>query len=337
MTITNLDIERTISLKHTKEKVLHLLKQSTAILSGETLAKELGVSRTAIWKAIRELDRLGYQIEHLANGYRYVSSNVLEPEEIAFHYLKEENIYIHASVDSTMNVAKLATMNPTPIVTPALFISEIQTQGRGRFGRDFFAPKGQIYMTLLLRPNQTFEELPQYTLLAAVAVASAIDELTGKHSSIKWVNDLFLGEKKVGGILSEAMSDFETGQISYVAIGIGLNYAIPSADFPDELQAKATSLFSDEAPKVTRNEIIRKIWTHFFELIDGLPDTSYLDYYRQKSFVLGRQVTFTQQGREYVGRAVGISDKGELIVDTAQGQKILSSGEISLSHIEASQ
>lgn len=321
-------------MRNTKEKVLTLLKQSTAILSGEALAKELGVSRTAIWKAIRELDRLGYHIEHLANGYRFLSSNALEAEEIAFDHIPQENIFIQETVDSTMNLAKLATINTQSVSTPALFIAETQTQGRGRFGRDFFAPKGQVYMTLLLRPNQTFEELPQYTLLAAVAVASAIDELTGNHSSIKWVNDLYLEDKKVCGILSEAMSDFETGQISYVAIGIGLNFSIPSADFPESLQAKATSLFSDEEPTTTRNELIQKIWTNFFELIDALPDHAYLDYYRQKSFVIGRNVRFTQQGHEYLGKATGISDKGELIVETSQGIKILSSGEISLSEIQ---
>lgn len=320
-------------MKHTKEKVLALLKQSTSILSGEALAKELGVSRTAIWKAIRELERLGYQIEHLANGYRFLSSNVLEAEEIAFDVIPEANITIQDTVDSTMNVAKLATMSSTFTPTPALFIAETQTQGRGRFGRDFFAPKGQIYMTLLLRPNQTFEELPQYTVLAAVAVAAAVDELTGKTSSIKWVNDLYLGDKKICGILSEAMSDFETGQISHVAIGIGLNFAIPTADFPEGLQEKATSLFSEEEPTTTRNELIQKIWKNFFELIDGLPDTSYLEYYRRKSFVLGKTVSFTQQGQTYTGQATGISDKGELIVETPQGQKILSSGEISLSEI----
>ncbi|MHC5269869.1 biotin--[acetyl-CoA-carboxylase] ligase [Enterococcus sp. LJL98] len=321
-------------MKHTKEKVLALLKQSTTILSGEALAKELGVSRTAIWKAIRELDRLGYQIEHLANGYRFLSSNVLEAEEIAFEQLPESHIHIHKTVDSTMNIAKLASMQAKATPIPALFLAEEQSQTRGRFGRAYFAPKGQIYMTLLLRPYQTFEELPQYTLLAAVAVAAAIDELTGKTTRIKWVNDLYLGDKKVCGILSEAMSDFETGQISYVAIGIGLNFAIPTADFPKELQAKATSLFPDEEPTTTRNELIQRIWKNFFELLEGLPDTAYLEYYRRKSFVLGKTVTFTQQGQEYTGRAVRISDKGELIVETPQGLKPLSSGEISLSQIQ---
>ena len=322
-------------MRGTKYKILALLKQSKAIVSGASLAKELNVSRTAIWKSVRDLEKLGYQIEHLANGYRFLSSNVLEAEEIAFYPLSAENIFIEKQIDSTMNAAKVAGMNHQ--ATPALFLTETQTGGRGRYGRPFFSPEGQIYMTLLLEPNRTFEELPQYTLLTAVAVASAIDEVTGKTCSIKWVNDIFLDGKKVCGILSEAMSDFETGQISHVTIGIGLNFAIQNEQLPNELQAIATSLFSEVAPTITRNELIQKIWRNFFELLDGLPDTTYLDYYRNKSFVIGKVVSFTQRGITYSGKTLRISDAGELIVQTTAGEMTLSSGEISLSTIDGKQ
>lgn len=324
-----------ISLRGTKYKVLALLKQSKAIISGEALAKELHVSRTAVWKAIRDLDKMGYQIDHLANGYRFISSNVLEAEEIAFSSLLSENILIEKSIDSTMNVAKLAAMNHQ--ATPALFLTETQSGGRGRYGRPFFSPEGQIYMTLLLEPNQTFAELPQYTLLTAVAVALAIDEATGKSCSIKWVNDLFLDGKKVCGILSEAMSDFETGQISHVTIGIGLNFSIKPEAFPQELQTIATSLFPESSPTITRNELIQNIWRNFFELLDGLPDTAYLDYYRNKSFVIGKVVNFTQRGVNYTGKALRITDAGELVVQTTAGEMTLSSGEVSLSTIDGKQ
>lgn len=322
-------------MRGTKSNVLALLKQSKAIVSGESLAKKLSVSRTAIWKAIRDLEKTGYQIEHLANGYRYISSNVLEAEEITFDSLIAEHIFIEKQIDSTMNAAKLAGMNHQ--ATPALFLTDMQTGGRGRYGRTFFSPEGQIYMTLLLEPNRTFEELPQYTLLTAVAVALAMDEVTGKSCSIKWVNDIFLDEKKVCGILSEAMSDFETGQISHVTIGIGLNFAIPSEQFPEELQAIATSLFPKGTPTVTRNELIQKIWRNFFELLEGLPDNSYLNYYREKSLVIGKIVNFTQRGTTYTGKALRISDAGELIVQTNEGERTLSSGEVRLSAIDGKQ
>lgn len=316
---------------NTKQKVLSLLRENRTIYSGEKLAQELGVSRTAIWKAVRELEKMGYQIQRHANGYQYLPSDVLETALIATNKLPIDQIYLSEETESTMKEAKLAAMNHQ--ATPALFIAETQTQGHGRFGRPFFSPKGQIYMSLLLNPNQSFEELPQYTVLAAVAVALAIDEMTGKQTEIKWVNDIYLDEKKVCGILSEAMSDFETGRIEHVILGMGINFAIPPQDFPKELQNKAGSLFPETSPTVSRNSLIRLIWQNFFDLLDGLPDTSYLKIYRQKSFVLGKTVSFTQQGITFTGKATAISDLGELLVDTAQGMKTLSSGEISLEAI----
>lgn len=315
----------------TKQKILKLLREQAAVLSGEKIAAELDISRTAVWKAIRELEKSGYQIEHLAKGYRYLISDVLEKEKIAGAYLKEKNIFINKEVSSTMEEAKLATLRQQE--TPALFIAEKQTGGHGRFGRPFFSPTGQIYMTLLLKPNQTFAELPQYTILTAVAISLAIDQLCSKQTQIKWVNDIYLQNKKICGILSEATTDFETGQIKHVAIGCGINFVLDPEKFPSELRSKAGAIFSEKSP-VMRNQLIHLIWQNFFELINALPDKSYLEIYRQKSFVLGRQVQFTQQGRTYQGIAQAISNSGELIVKTPHGIKKLSSGEISLESID---
>jgi BirA family biotin operon repressor/biotin-[acetyl-CoA-carboxylase] ligase len=188
-------------------------------------------------------------------------------------------------------------------------------------------------MSLLLNPNQSFEELPQYTLLAAVAVSLAIDEVTGRKTDIKWVNDIYLDGKKICGILSEATSDFETGRISHVVLGMGINFSIPPETFPDGLEKKASSLFPDGTAAVSRNQLIKLIWQNFFELLEGLPDNSYLKVYREKSFVLNKTVTFVQQGTTYSGVAKAISDTGELLVLTSEGMKVLSSGEISLQSI----
>jgi BirA family biotin operon repressor/biotin-[acetyl-CoA-carboxylase] ligase len=235
------------------------------------------------------------------------------------------------ATESTMKDAKLGAMNQQ--TTPALFLAETQTGGHGRFGRPFFCPRGQIYMSLLLNPNQSFEELPQYTLLAAVAVSLAIDEVTGRKTDIKWVNDIYLDGKKICGILSEATSDFETGRISHVVLGMGINFSIPPETFPDGLEKKASSLFPDGTAAVSRNQLIKLIWQNFFELLEGLPDNSYLKVYREKSFVLNKTVTFVQQGTTYSGVAKAISDTGELLVLTSEGMKVLSSGEISLQSI----
>lgn len=186
-------------------------------------------------------------------------------------------------------------------------------------------------MSLLLKPNQAFQELPQYTVLAAVAVAEAIDALLMKETAIKWVNDLYLDGKKICGILSEATSDFETGRITSVVIGIGISFSIPQQQFPAEIREKATSLFpGEEYPTFSRVALIQEIWRRFFQLLAQLPDMNYMARYRQKSFVLGRTVQFTQQGVTYEGIAKDITNTGELVVETATERKVLSSGEISL-------
>lgn len=315
----------------TKQQILTILRQDKGIISGEKLANNLEVSRTAVWKAVRELEKMGYQIEHLPNGYRYLTSDVLEKELISSQALPTSSIFIKEETNSTMDDAKVAAMAQQP--TPALFIAEKQLGGHGRFGRPFFSPAGQIYMSLLLTPNQTFKELPQYTILAAVAVSLAIDHYTGKQTQIKWVNDIYLDGKKICGILSEATSDFETGRIKHVTLGCGINFSIPAQSFPENIQTKAGAIFSQKAPLITRNQLIQLIWQYFFELLEALPDKEYINIYRKKSFVLGKRVQFKQQGVTYSGKATEISDTGELIVQTSQGVKTLSSGEISLEAI----
>lgn len=315
----------------TKEKVLAFLKAENAVLSGEALAQELGVSRTAIWKAIKELEKKGYQIQHLGNGYRYRPSDILDAKEI------QENIYPPMKVSvletsaSTMKDAQLAVVEGKK--TPLLIVADMQEAPHGRFNRPFFAAKQQgIYMSLLLEPKEQLQELPQYTLLMAVAVAEAIDELLGVDSQIKWVNDIYLNHKKVAGILSEAMTDIETNSLKHIIIGMGINFSIPQENYPVALQEKATSLFPTGEASATRNQLIVLIWNRFFELL-AEPST-YLASYRKKSFVLGKKVTFKRKDRTYLGTAIAITDTGELVVDLGNEHLSLSSGEISLSSIQ---
>ena len=315
----------------TKEKVLARLKAAEEILSGEALAQELGVSRTAIWKAIKELEKKGYQIQHLANGYRYQPSDILDAKEIQEHINQAVDVTVLETSDSTMKDAQLAVMEGKE--SPLLIVADMQKAPRGRFNRPFFAAKQQgIYMSLLLEPKEQLQELPQYTILMAVAVAEAIDELLGVESQIKWVNDIYLNHKKVVGILSEAMTDVETNSLKYIIIGMGINFSIPQEKFPEELREKATSLFSDGKATTTRNQLIINIWNRFFDLL--AEQTTYLDSYRKKSFVLGKKITFKRKDQLYLGTAVAITDIGELVVDLGDEKVTLSSGEISLSSIQ---
>lgn len=316
----------------TKEKVLTRLKKATEVLSGETLAQEIGVSRTAIWKAIKELEKKGYQIQHSANGYRYRSSDILDAQEIQAQLNHSVAVTALDVSVSTMKDAQLAIVEGKQ--SPLLIVADMQESPRGRFNRPFFTAKQQgIYMSLLLEPAEQLQDLPQYTVLMAVAVAEAIDELLEVETQIKWVNDVYLNQKKVAGILSEAMTDIETNSLKYIIIGMGINFSIPQAAFPAELQEKATSLFPDGQASITRNQLIIQIWNRFFQLLQQPAD--YLERYRAKSFVLGKKVTFKRKDQTFLGTAIAITEAGELVVDLGEKVLTLSSGEISLSSIQS--
>lgn len=322
----------------TKSQVLTLLmKQAPAFISGEEMAQQLSLSRTAIWKAINELKKEGHIISSSRNkGYRYDKSDVLSAEGIRLALgsaTPNLAITVLNSSESTMKDAKLAAINGEPDNT--LIVADIQEAPKGRFGRPFFSKAGSgIYMSMLLRPNQNFEEMAQYTVIMAVAIARAMDNLTPVQTKIKWVNDIYINGKKVCGILSEAMSDVESGQISNVIIGMGINFSLKQNEFPKELREKATSLFPEDEPIITRNELIGEIWNQFYAILNQLPEQSFLEEYRQKSFVLGKTVSFTQTGIDYKGIATAINDHGELVVQLQdKKEKVLSSGEISLNSI----
>ncbi|OJG51949.1 biotin-[acetyl-CoA-carboxylase] ligase [Enterococcus haemoperoxidus] len=314
-----------------------LMKQAPAFISGEEMAQQLSLSRTAIWKAINELKKEGHIISSSRNkGYRYDKSDVLSAEGIRLALgsaTPNLSITVLNSSESTMKDAKLAAINGEPDNT--LIVADIQEAPKGRFGRPFFSKAGSgIYMSMLLRPNQNFEEMAQYTVIMAVAIARAMDNLTPVQTKIKWVNDIYINGKKVCGILSEAMSDVESGQISNVIIGMGINFSLKQNEFPKELREKATSLFPEDEPIITRNELIGEIWNQFYAILNQLPEQSFLEEYRQKSFVLGKTVSFTQTGIDYKGIATAINDHGELVVQLQdKKEKVLSSGEISLNSI----
>lgn len=306
----------------TYEKLYQVLATAPDFVSGETLAKQLQISRAAIWKAIKQLEKEGLVIEGLKNrGYRLVSGDLLVAEAIG----QKLGLPVHFNPDSqsTQIDAKqgIALGNPSP----ALYLAPSQKAARGRFSRPFFTPeRGGIYMSLHLEPGLPLAQLPSYTLLIAASIVQAISNLLGLETQIKWVNDIYLGQKKIAGVLTEAVSDVETGTVAHLIIGVGINFFVPT--FPEELKDKAGSLF-DSPPQLTRNELIAEIWRVFFSSeVDDL-----FQLYKQQSLVLGREISYQSQGQIVRARAVDILTTGELVVETEAGRQILSGGAISLS------
>lgn len=307
----------------TYEKIYQALAQSKDFLNGEELAQKLGLSRTSVWKAIQTLEAKGLRIDSVKNrGYRLLEGDLLIPDNIKAEtglevFLNDKSI--STQLDAKEGIDKGHT-------APSLYLAPKQETAKGRFSRDFFTPEnGGIYMSLHLKPNRPYAELPPYTLMAASSIVKAISRLTAINTEIKWVNDIYLHQKKLAGILTEAVTSIETGLVTDVIIGVGLNFYV--TDFPDALADKAISLFTSQ-PDISRNQLIAEIWNIFL----GTPVADLVKVYKEKSLVLNRQVTFDENGKHYQGMATDITDTGQLVVRLDSGlEKVLNSGEISLS------
>lgn len=306
----------------TYEKIYYYLQDQSDYTSGEALANEFELSRTAIWKAIKALEEKGIQIDSIKKrGYKIISGDLLLPEVIA------KDLKIAVTLNEKSESTQLdAKNNMDTDKQTHLYLAPSQEQAKGRFGRQFFASKqGGIYMSLHLKPNVPFEDVKPYTLMVASSIVKAISRLTGIETEIKWVNDIYYNGKKIAGILTEAISSVETGLITDVIIGVGINFHI--TDFPADISEKAGSLFSTQ-PSITRNQLITEIWNLFFTI----PEKDLIKVYKEKSLVLNKQVTFMENDCLYTGLAQDITNQGHLIVKLDDGQeKLLRSGEISLS------
>lgn len=302
--------------------VYQILARENDYVSGEKIGEELNLSRTSIWKAIQRLQQEGLEIDSIKNrGYKLIQGDLILPDLIQ----EKTNLTIHYKPEtkSTQTDAKEGIEAGNKGNT--LYLSTCQTAGRGRFQRPYYSPsQGGIYMSLHIQPNLHYEKLPSYTLLVAAAVYKAIKNLTMIEVDIKWVNDIYFKNKKMAGILTEAMTSVETGLVTDVIIGLGINFAIE--DFPEDLKEKAGSLFMPPAP-ITRNELISEIWRCFYQTAPE--ELLYL--YKEHSLVLGREVSFIQDQTKKKGVAKGISDKGQLLIQLDDQTEIwLNSGEISL-------
>lgn len=206
----------------------------------------------------------------------------------------------------------------------ALFTANEQTSGRGRQGKSFFSPKDSgIYMTFVKRVDLALCDTVFATTFAACAVCSALDEFCADTPKIKWVNDIYINDKKVCGILTESVTDFKSGSVNYLIIGVGINL---TSAFPDELSDIAGNIGA-----VDKAALIEKIVLNLNTIGVNPADRSYMDYYRSRSLVIGREIVYTENGTANTATALGIDDEGGLIVQNSQNiQKILRSGEISL-------
>lgn len=235
-------------------------------------------------------------------------------------------LIVYASTDSTNKRALLYAEERRP-ASPLMFIASEQQAGRGRLGRSFSSPEGGIYMTLLT-PVRATADLTALTTYAVTAVCKAIEELTPLSPKIKWVNDVYIGERKLSGILAQGAVDAESGRITHVAMGIGINVA--SVELPPEISEIATSL-AIEGCDVDRAALAARITEIYLGGIERAGSPEVTEEYRRRSMLTGSEVNVIRPDRTYAARVIGIGDGCELIVEREDGSiEKLTTGDVSV-------
>ena len=302
-----------------------LLDNGQAAVSGQALADELHVSRNAIWKAVQQLRERGYHIDSNAKGYTLLHKTIeLDPQQISYSLTElwdDLHIEIHDTVESTNDLAKqFAIKHPQ---RSALFVATHQSKGRGRRGRSFHSAliSGLYFSLVFPTMNEATTDIPRYTLVAASAIVEALETLTNQTFQIKWVNDLFYQHKKIGGILSEATTDLESGGISAVIIGIGLNLAGSFAEADAQTQQVAGTIFNEALPdSFNRNQLLQHFLERFGTYRKHFQDKTYLQTYKEHLLGVGKHVHYQKGNISHEGIIEGIDHDGQLLVRDLKGE-----------------
>lgn len=325
-----------------KEILKTLIENTDKYISGEEISQRFGVSRTAVWKAIKHLKEQGYEIESVSRkGYKLIEqTNELSADALAID-IKPVSHPIHfickKSVDSTSSELKRLASNGADEWT--VLLAEEQTEGRGRLGRQWISnPREGIYMSLLLKPDIQPQHAAKITQIAASAVTLAIREVLNLPALIKWPNDIVINGKKICGILTEMTA--ELNQINYVVLGIGIN--VNGKAFDEEIKHKATSLMlaAESEDILDRKEILKSFYKHFDQLYENfLQDLSAkesIELCRRYSAIIGSDVQIIRRANTQDVHVLDITNDGELLVRHLDGkEEIIISGEVSIRRGEA--
>lgn len=318
----------------TKEKLAKLLEeQNGAFLSGNVIASQLGITRAAIWKNIKQLEKDGYEIEAVTNkGYRLSASNDAVTEGVIREYLGEQKdlffLDVRKSVTSTNTLLK---EKAAELPDWYVLVAGNQTAGRGRAGRAFFSPaETGVYLSILLRPDIPVSDAGKLTTAAAVAACRAISHCTEEEPKIKWVNDVFLRERKVCGILTEASVNFETGKPDWIVTGIGFNVYPPEEELPEELSGIAGAI-AKERKKDLRCRIAAEFILAFYELCRDLSGAFLYQEYKERCFVIGEEVFLLRGDKKIPAVVLDLLPDFSLLVRYEDGTtEALSAGEVSI-------
>lgn len=318
-----------------REKILDLLVcRAGEFISGEELSKLLGISRAGVWKHIEHLREEGYRIEsqtklghRLLRGAKPVNRYELQ-RNLKTAQMGTKFVVLKEAAGSTNDVAKdLARQGAA---SGTVVVAEKQLGGRGRRGRAWSSPEGGVWMSIILRPNLELKDAACYTLLAGVAVAKAIRNVTGVQAGLKWPNDVVVNGKKVGGILTEVSAEWQ--MVEFLVIGIGINANLTADYLP--VETDATSLRLVAGKQVDRVDLIQDVLLELERTEGCLKDegvAGIIEEWRRLAVCLNCHVIVKEQEREWVGHSQDIAPDGALIVLNECGQEVkLYSGDVSL-------
>ena len=306
-----------------KAEILALLRERGDYVSGQELCERFNVSRTAVWKAIGQLKKEGYQIEAVQNrGYCLVSENEVFGRNALESHMNTKwaghPVSFYDTLPSTNLQAKLDAENGAP--QGALVVADRQTAGRGRRGRAWSSPPGKnVYFTLILKPDFPVELASMITLVMGLAVAEGIRNTCPVEAKVKWPNDIVINGRKVCGMLAEM--SVERDFVHYVVIGVGINVRLQ--EFVPEIAEMATCLEQECGQKVERAELVANVMKAFEIHYESFQRDGSLSGLAEKynNLLVGRdkEVRVLDPKGEFQGISRGINDTGELLVEREDG------------------
>ena len=301
-------------MQETRARVLDRI--AAGPVGGPQIAEDLGVSRAAVWKHVEALRAAGFEIDSAEAGYELTSIPEFGGLAVEFGLDAPYEVEYHETIDSTNARARdLAVDGRANVVV----LADAQTGGRGRLDRAWSSPSGGIWLSILSRPQVPPAQAPAYTLAAAVATTRAVRD-AGVDASIKWPNDVLVGDRKLAGILTEM--EGEADRVSWLVVGIGINANVDAADLPTD---RPVTTVREEVGDVDRRELTQSLLAAFHELTVDLQQV--LPAWRKLSSTLGQRVRVETPGEEIVGDAVDVRFPGSLVVETAEGTREVTAGD----------
>ncbi len=312
-----------------KNRVLARLNASAGeLISGGELARELGVTRNSIWKSVNQLKKEGYDISSQANqGYKLNGAvDFINIEEILTNLPKGARVTVLDEATSSSDVAKSLAVSGEK--DGSVVIVKSQTNGRGRMGRSFISKSEDgLYFSFLLRPTISADKALNITVICAVALAQAIEETSGIKAQIKWVNDIYINEKKCAGILTEAQLNFECGTLDYCVVGVGVNVSTPKDGFDAEIRDIATAIFENDPPCGYKSKLLSKFFDYFYKYYSEIESKKFMLEYKNRSNLIGKEVDVYVGDKITRGVASDIDENARLVIETDDGVRSFSSGE----------